>query len=151
MNKPSNPNAQLERPEPTLGDIDAQVKDLLLTNPDQTLLEKKITAIALTPAHYIFDDRQRLVAKVSMFYTGPSTQLTTRGLTYSKPPDEDGYRKEFKYSWDPMDIYSEQTQVVDISYINDASGDKFATKTNGFGWLDLAAMQEAVDGYMEAY
>jgi hypothetical protein len=138
-----------DEPRVSLGAIDAKVKKVLETDKDPLLRERGILSIDLTPAHFIFDDQQKLQAKVSLFYTGPATPATRRGIDYATAPDSDGYRREFRYSWDPFTPDNPRHQEVTITYTNDLD-DRFSTTYVGFNELDVIAMTEAIELYQGA-
>ena len=131
---------------PSMVDMNSQVARIIETDKDWTLEAKGIKALKLTPPKYVFDSQERLRAKVEMFYTGPSTPRTQRGIHYCAQPAADGFSKQFTFSWDPLFPEQENLQKVRIEYV-DENGEAFTTVTTGFNTLDLQAMKEAINDY----
>jgi len=132
---------------PSMVDLDSEVARIIKSDNDSALEALGIKAMKITPPKYVFDDQNKLRAKVEMFYTSPSTARTQRGIHYHAQPTGDGFSKQFTFSWDPLFPEQENLQRVSIEYADTEAGEAFTTVTTGFNTLDLQAIEEAINDY----
>lgn len=130
--------------------IDAEVKSILTDDNDPSFADVGIKGIESTPDRFVFDQVGRPVAKISMFYIGPSVGRARRGIMYSTVEGPDDYTKTYTYSWHPVVPEDERYHNLKVIYTNDKTGDSFSAESTGLNELDLADISEVIKIYKEA-
>lgn len=135
----------------SIASIDAEVKSILIDDKDPSFAAAGIKGIETTPGRFIFDQAGRPLAKISMFYIGPSVSLASRGIMYSTVAGPDDYRKTYTYTWHPIIPEDERYHNLKVTYTNDETGDSFSTESAGLNQLDLEDIIEIIKTYKEAW